>query len=104
MTLKKMMSLNIRIKKNDEVRGKRLEKTIIEFLMESKVLGAIVWLGVDGFGRRGRSIVHLEGLTINQPLMIETVDEREKIEPLLESLKRLIGDNGFITFHEVSVV
>ncbi|MDQ4073481.1 MAG: DUF190 domain-containing protein [Thermoproteota archaeon] len=46
-----------------------------------------------------RSTAHLEGLTINQPLMIETVDEKEKIEPLLEPLKRLIGDNGFITFH-----
>jgi PII-like signaling protein len=104
MTLRKMVCLNIRIMKNDEVRGKRLEKTILEFLMNSRVLGAIVWLGVDGFGRRGRSTVHLEGLMINQPLMIEAVDEREKIEPLLEPLKRLIGDNGFITIHEVSVV
>lgn len=104
MTLREMTCLNIRIKKNDEVDGKRLEKVIIDYLIESNVLGSIVWLGVDGFGRRGRSTVHLEGLMINQPMMIETIDEIQKIEPLLVPLKKIIGDNGFITIHKVLVV
>lgn len=104
MTLREMTCLNIRIKKNDEVNGKRLEKIIIEQLIKSNILGGIVWLGVDGFGRRGRSSVHLEGLMINQPLMIEAIDEAEKIEPLLLPLKRIIGDNGFMTIHKVLVV
>jgi len=99
-----MICLTIRMKKNDVVDGKRMEKRIIDFLIEANILGAIVWLGVDGFGRRGKSTVHLEGLMINQPMMIESVDEREKIEPLLIPLKRLIGDNGFITIHEVDVL
>ena len=47
MTLREMICLNIRIKKNDNVNGKRLEKTIIDFLMKSNVLGAIVWLGMS---------------------------------------------------------
>lgn len=92
------------MKKNDVVNGKRMEKKIIELLSEANILGAIVWLGVDGFGRRGKSTVHIEGLMINQPMMIESVDEREKIEPLLIPLKRLIGDNGFIAIHEVDVL
>ncbi|MDN5867195.1 MAG: DUF190 domain-containing protein [Candidatus Nitrosocosmicus sp.] len=104
MTFKKMICLTIRLKKNDVVDGKRMEKRIIDLLSEANILGAIVWLGVDGFGRRGKSTVHLEGLLINQPMMIESVDEREKIEPLLIPLKRLIGDNGFITIHEVDVI
>jgi len=104
MTLREMICLNIRIKKNDNVNGKRLEKTIIDFLMTSKILGAIVWLGVDGFGSRGKSTVHLEGLMINQPMMIETIDESEKIEQLLLPLKQITGDNGFITIHKVQVV
>jgi len=45
-----------------------------------------------------------EGLMINQPMMIETIDEQEKIEPLLLPLKQMIGDNGFITIHKVEVV
>ena len=94
MTLKEMICLNIRLKKNDNVNGKILEKTIIEFLMKSKVIGDIVWLGVDGFGKRGKSTVHLEGLMINQPMIIETIDEKEKIGPLLLPLKNMISDNG----------
>jgi uncharacterized protein len=72
--------------------------------MHSKVLGATAWLGVDGFGKRGKSTEHLEGITINQPLIIETIDEIEKIEPLLIPLKRMIDDNGLITIHEVKTV
>lgn len=104
MVFKKMLCLTIRIKKNDEIHGKRLGKRIIDSLIDANVLGAIVWLGVDGFGKRGRSTIHLEGITLNQPLVIETVDEKEKIEPLLIPLKRMIDDNGFITIHEVLVV
>jgi len=99
-----MTCLTIRLKKNDTVGGKRMEKKILDLLHDSNILGAIVWLGVDGFGRRGRSTVHLEGLMINQPMMIETIDEREKIEPLLIPLKRIIGDNGFMTIHDVEVI
>lgn len=81
-----------------------MEKKILDLLYDSKILGAIVWLGVDGFGRRGRSTVHLEGLMINQPMMIETIDEREKIESLLIPLKRIIGDNGFMAIHDIEVI
>ncbi len=104
MTFKKMICLTIRMKKNDVVDGKRMQKRIIDFLMDAKIIGAVVWLGVDGFGRRGKSSIHLEGIMINQPMIIESVDEREKIEPLLIPLKRLIGDNGFITIHDVDVI
>jgi len=61
-------------------------------------------LGLNGFGKRGNSTTHLEGITMNQPLMIEAVDEREKIEPLLIPLKRMVDDNGMITIYEVNVI
>ena len=38
----------------------------MEFLKKSKVSGAKVWLGVDGFGKSGKSRLHLEGAD-NQP-------------------------------------
>lgn len=104
MVFKKMLCLTIRIKKNDESNKKRLERLIIDFLMQNKVSGATVWLGIDGFGKRGKSTTHFEGITINQPLMIEIVDDREKIEPLLIPLKRMVDDNGLVTIHEVDAV
>jgi PII-like signaling protein len=104
MVFQKMLCLTIRIKRNDEINKKRLERQIIELLVDNKVVGATVWLGVDGFGKRGKSTTHLEGITMNQPLMIEAVDEMEKIQPLLIPLKRMVDDNGMITIHEVNAI
>ena len=75
MVRQPMLCLTIQIKKNDEINGKRLEKVLLEFLKKSKVSGATVWLGVDGFGKSCKSTFLLEGLTINQPMMIDVVEE-----------------------------
>ncbi len=104
MVRQSMLCLTIRIKKNDEINGKRLEKALLEFLKKAKVSGATVWLGVDGFGKSGKSTLHLEGLTINQPMMIDIVEESSKIEPLLPELKRMVNDHGLITIHSVDVI
>ncbi len=76
----------------------------MEFLKKSKVSGATVWLGVDGFGKSGKSTLHLEGLTINQPMMIDVVEEKSIIEPLLPQLKRMVDDLGVNTPHEVDAI
>lgn len=100
----KMWQLTIRIKRNDEVGGKRLEKLIIDYLIKANVGGATVWTGVDGFGKRGKSTLHLEGVTVNMPLIIEVVDAQEKLEPLLLELRQLIGDDGLVTIQETYVI
>jgi len=100
----KMWQLLIRIKRNDEVGGKRLEKLIMDYLMKAHVEGATVWTGVDGFGKRGKSTMHLEGVIVNMPLIIEVVDSQEKLEPLLPDLKHIVGDNGLVTVQESFVV
>lgn len=100
----KMLCLTIRIKRNDEVRGKRVHKLVIDFLMQNKVAGATVWTGVDGFGKRRRSTIKLEGVTINMPMVIEIIDERSKIEPLLPQIKRMVDDNGIVTLNEVEAI
>jgi uncharacterized protein len=99
----KMWSLVIRTKKNDQVGGKRLEALIMDMFVKSGIAGATVWTGVDGFGKRGKSTLHLEGVTVNMPLIIEVIDEQAKLEPLLPELKRIVGDNGLVTVSEVFV-
>jgi len=100
----KMWSVTIRIKKNDELGGKRLEALLMDFLRKSKVSGATVWTGVDGFGKRGKSTLRLEGVTVNMPLIIEVIDEESKLEPLLPELRNIVGDNGLVTIQETFVV
>jgi uncharacterized protein len=100
----KMWNVTIRIKKNDEVGGKRLERLVIDFLVKSGVSVATVWTGVDGFGKRGKSTLKLEGVTVNMPLIIEVIDEQSKLEPLLPELKGIVGDNGLVSIQDVFVI
>ena len=103
MTGMKMWCLVIRIMRNDQLHDKSLYKILIEFLMEAKIPGATVWTGVDGFGKRRRSTIHLEGITINMPLVMEVIDEQSRLEPLLPQIKRMVNDNGVVSLHEVEV-
>ena len=100
----KMWCVTIRIKKNDEVGGERLGHLLIDFLIKAGVSGATVWTGMDGFGKRGKSTLKLEGITINMPLIIEVIDEQSKLESLLPELKRIVGDNGLVTIQDTYVI
>lgn len=99
-----MLCITIRIKRNDELQGKRLHNVLLDFLMQNKIAGATVWTGVDGFGKRKRATIKLEGITINMPLIIEVIDEPTKLEPLLPQIKRMVDDNGIVTLHEVDTI
>ncbi|MEM2098187.1 MAG: DUF190 domain-containing protein [Candidatus Bathyarchaeia archaeon] len=99
-----MWDVTIRIKKNDTLDGKRLHLLIMELLTSARISGATVWTGVNGFGKRGKSTLQLEGVTVNMPMIIEVIDEQTKLEPLLPELKRIVGDNGLVTIQEVYVV
>jgi len=100
----KMWSVTIRFKKNDELGDKRLHALVMDLLINAGVAGATVWTGVNGFGKRGKSTLHLEGVAVNMPLIIEVIDEQSKLEPLLPELKRIVGDNGIVSIQDVYVV
>ena len=99
-----MWSLVIRIKRNDTARGKRAHILILDILKKGEITGATVWTGVDGYGKRGKSTLHLEGIAVNMPLIIEAIDELEKLEKILPEIKAVVDDNGLITMQEVGVV
>jgi uncharacterized protein len=56
---------------------------------------------VDGFAKLGRSTVYMEGILIDMPMVIEIIEERSKLQPLLPQIKSMIGENGLVTLHEV---
>ena len=37
------------------------------------------------------------------PLVIEVIEEKSKMEPLLPQIKRMVNDNGVLSLHEVEV-
>jgi PII-like signaling protein len=99
----KAWRLLIRVKKSDQLRGKNVEKALMDLLRANKVWGATVWVGVNGFGKRGKSVRRVEGITFDGPIVIELIDEKEKLEPLLVEIKQIVGDNGLITLQEVGI-
>ncbi len=99
-----MWNLTIWIKKNDQLGGKRLETLIMDLLIKNQIAGATVWTGVNGFGKRGKSTLHMEGISMNMPLIIDVIDEQAKLEPLLTELKRIVDDNGLISITDVYVL
>jgi len=99
-----MLCVTIRIKSNDSSNGKLLHNALIEFLMTHHIARATIWAGVDGFGKRKRSTLKLEGITITKPLVIEVIDEASKLEPLLVEIKQLVNDNGLVTLHETYAI
>ena len=68
------------------------------------ISGATAVNAVGGFGRRGSSTLHIEGISLNYPLIIEVVDRQSKLEPLLPQIKRMINDNGLITVQELYAI
>lgn len=100
----KMWCLMIRIKKNDKADGKRTFQFILDMLKKHGISGATVWSGMAGFGKRGKSNFQIEGVSINMPLVIEIIEEKEKLESMIPDMKRVVGDNGFVTLHEVDVL
>lgn len=104
MVAKKLWTLTIRIKKNDELHGKRLYKALLDFMIGAGISGATVVNAVDGFGKRGKSTLHIEGISMNYPLIIEVVDEQSKLEPLIPQIKRMVDNNGMVTIHEVGLL
>ena len=61
-----------------------------------------IWL--SEFGKRRKSIIKIEGITVNMPLIMEVIDLQTKIEPLLFQVKRMVGDNGLVTVQELEAL
>ena len=72
--------------------------------MKKKISGATVWTGCRWFWKKKRITLTIEGITMNMPMIIEVIDEKSKLEPLLPDLKMMIDDNGLVTIHEVDVI
>lgn len=104
MRTQKMWCVTIRIKKNDTFQGRRTFEVILDMLKKHGISGATVWSGMAGFGKRGRSNFQIEGISINMPLVIEVVEQKQKLQEMLPEIKQAVGDNGLVTIHESDVL
>ncbi len=79
-------------------------KAVVHFLKEKGIWGATVTKGIYGFGKR--SILHSSTplrLSEDMPVIVDAVDSREKILPLVPALSEMVR-GGLITTEEIKVL
>ena len=96
--------LRIFVGESDKVGHRPLYEVIVLKAREAGLAGATVLRGVMGFGKN--SILHtakILRLSEDLPMVIEIVDDREKVEAFLPTVNELIVD-GLVTLEKVNVL
>lgn len=96
--------LRIYIGESDQYKGRPLYQAIVRLLKEQGLAGATVMRGIEGFGANSRiHTANILRLSEDLPLVIVTVDSKEKIDQVLPSLNEMISQ-GLVTIHDIEVI
>jgi uncharacterized protein len=96
--------MRIHIGERDKFHGKPLYEAIVLLLRERGFAGATVLRGIMGFGASAG--IHSEKvlrLSLDLPLVVESVETEEKIQTILPELDAMIG-GGLITLERAHVI
>jgi uncharacterized protein len=96
--------LRLFIGESDTWEGKPLYRAIVERVRAEGLAGATVLRGIEGFG--ASSVLHttrLLELSSDLPIVIEIVDQEDRIERILPVLDEMVGD-GLLTVERVHVI
>jgi PII-like signaling protein len=96
--------MRIHIGESERWHGKPLYEAIVELLRAEKFSGATVLRGVGGFG--SSSVYHTDKimrLSQDLPIVIEVIENAERIEKMLPELDQMIG-GGLVTLEKVRVI
>jgi len=95
--------LRIFIGESERVDGKPLYQRLVEEARTRGLAGATVWRGMMGYG--ANSVIHTSKilrLSQDLPVIVEIVDDRERLELFLGEIDRLIK-GGLATLEKVQV-
>jgi uncharacterized protein len=81
-----------------------LYQAIVAFLRERGMAGATVLRGIEGFGAKSHlHTTRLLRLSEDLPILIEVVDEEDRVRAILPELDAMVGD-GLITLEKIEVL
>ena len=96
--------LRIFVGESDRWHGKPLYQAIVERVRHEGLAGATVLRGIEGFGANAHlHTTRLLRLSEDLPVLIEVVDEEERIRAILPELDVMVGD-GLITLEKIEVI
>lgn len=78
-----------------------LYAAVVQMLREKGLAGATVFRGIEGYGQRHElHIGQIFSWRPNLPVLIEVIDDANKIDAILPELEALVGE-GLITLEKV---
>ena len=96
--------LRIFIGEADKFEGKPLYEVIASLARQKGMAGATVIRGLMGFGAHSRMhTAKILRLSEDLPIIVEIVDEPEKIKALLPELDKMITE-GLVTLEKIRVI
>jgi len=96
--------LRIFIGESDHWHGKPLYVALVQKAREVGLAGATVLRGLEGFGAHSRiHTARILRLSEDLPIVVEIVDNAERIEGFLPELDAMVGE-GMITLEKVQVL
>jgi PII-like signaling protein len=96
--------LRIFIGESDRWHGRPLAEAIVLMLREEGLAGATVVRGIEGFGAASRiHTAHILQLSEDLPIVIEVVDQEERIRGLLPKLDEMVSE-GMVCIADVEIV
>ena len=94
----------IYIGESDTWHGRPLYEAIVHLLRERGLAGATVIRGIEGFGAKHHlHTTRILSLTTDLPILIEVVDQEDRIRAILPEIDTMVGD-GLITLERVEVL
>ena len=96
--------LRVYLKQNATFHGKSVHEKVLEFLRDSGISGATLLRGIEGYGTDKRShTVKILELSHDLPVVVEAVDDEEKIRSLIPQLREIVGKE-LMTIHAVEIL
>lgn len=96
--------LRIFIGESDRFEGKPLYEAIVYLARKKGLAGATVLKGIEGFGAHSRMHTQkLLRLSQDLPIVVEIVDDKEKIDSFLPLLDEMIKE-GLVTLEKANIV
>ncbi len=100
--------LRIFLGESDKADGKPLYETLVLRAKEAGLAGATVLRGVEGFGATSRiHTARILRLSEDLPIVVEIVDEEEKIRafmPMVDELFESSGSGGMVTLERANII
>jgi PII-like signaling protein len=96
--------VRIYIGESDQWHGRPLYQQIVEVLRQRGIAGATVLRGIEGYGAKAHlHTTRILRLSEDLPVLIEVVDQDDRIRQILPELDTMVGD-GLITLEPIEVI